>query len=558
MSAPDTINAPEQTAQKSGVGGWMRRFFTTESATSKTSTEVIEAPPEASVAQEDDDSQFVVAPGGYHIRLPDTGEVHHGIGEMLPQVKDAMALIPPFPQLLISLLGEIQKPLATATSVGKIAANDPALAASLIRTVNSAAFGLNRKITSVSEAVNYLGFSNVKAMVLRLQLETSMGGNTGSDPDLQDLWVHSLVVSHIADCLGRRVHGLDRGFASTLGLLHDIGKLIIHTRFPQEAKQLRAWRCTDESQHILAEEQRLLGVNHADLGANVAANWGLPGDLVRAIRFHHAPHKAFEATDPQSLHQVMYLVQIANQLAKYLYVYADQTEIDGVDAAAFESLRFGRQLTSLLDDEVRAAASRAIFIAQDGAPNSTISAVRRFLRLNRGETATQLLAAMAGSEGSTTQVQVDNDNCSALFEPESDTAKLEPGHHRSRTAATANPSGILGIQAEARKQQLRLPISPEAQLPLIMIARCLLANVPQHKSDRIEVVTVIDGKQVQLAVRSPGLSFANRFGPNCDRAAAVRVLDSELANILNLKWFESIRTSSDGGTLVFTANVKLT
>ncbi len=555
MSAQDTINAPEQTAQKSGVGGWMRKFFTTESVPSKNTTAVVDEPPQPLVPAVDD-RECVVAPGGYHIRLPDSGEVHHGIGEMLPQVKDAMALIPPFPQLLISLLKEIQSPVASASSVGKIAANDPALAASLIRTVNSAAFGLNRKITSVAEAVNYLGFSNVKAMVLRLQLETSMGGNTGSDPDLQDLWVHSLIVSHIADCLGRRVHGVDRGFASTLGLLHDIGKLITHTRFPQEAKQLRAWRCTDESQHLLAEEKRLLGVNHADLGANVAAHWGLPADLVRAIRFHHAPHQAFESTDPVPLHQAMYLVQIANQLAKYLYVYADQTEIDYVDSVAFTALRFGPHLTSLLDDEVRAAASRAIFIAQDGSPNSTISAVRRFLRLNRGEAAVQLLAAMAGSEGGTTRVQFDNDGCAALFEPQPDSTKLEPGHHRSRTAATANPSGILGIQAEARKQQLRLSISPEAQLPLIMVARCLLANVPQHKSDRIEVVTVLDGNQVHFAVRSPGLSFLSRFGPGCDRKAAVRVLDSELANVLNLKWFESIRTSYDGGTLVFTAAAK--
>jgi len=560
MSVHDTINDAEPASatpvQSGGVRGWMRRFLTTTSAPSNSRRESEETPAQvhdAGPVAGSDEPQYVVAPGGYRIRLPDSGEVHHGIGEMLPQVKDAMALIPPFPQLLVSLLKEIQNPLATATSVGKIAANDPALATSLIRTVNSAAFGLNRKITSVSETVNYLGFSNVKAMVLRLQLETSIGGNTGSDPDLQDLWVHSLVVSHIADSLGRRVHGVDRGFASTLGLLHDIGKLIIHTRFPQEAKHLRAWRSTDESQHILAEEQRLLGVNHADLGANVAANWGLPADLVRAIRFHHAPHKAFEVTDPRPLHQAMYLVQIANQLAKYLYVYADQTEIDAVDSAAFDALRFGRELTSLLDDEVRAAASRAIFIAQDGAPNTTISAVRRFLRLNRGEAATQLLAAMGASDGSATRVQIDDESCAALFEPESDTTKLEPGHHRFRTAATANATGIDAVQTEVRKHQIRLPISPEAQLPLIMVARCLLANIPQQRGERLEVVTVVHGQQVQLAVRAVGLSFTSRFGANCDRAAAVRVLDTELANILNLKWFESILTSSDGGTLVFTA-----
>jgi putative nucleotidyltransferase with HDIG domain len=558
MSATDTSTAEEQastsTVQRGGLRGWMRRIFGAPSTPSTNYTQPIVTQEtyhaaETQPAATSDEPQYVVAPGGYRIRIPQKDGVHHGIGEMLPKVKDAMSLIPPFPQLLVSLLGEIQKPLATATSVGNIAANDPALAASLIRTVNSAAFGLNRKITSVAEAVNYMGFSNVKAMVLRLQLETSMGGNTGSDPDLQDLWVHSLVVSHVADCLARRVPGVDRGFASTLGLLHDIGKLIIHTRFPQEAQQLRAWRATDESQLILAEEKRLLGVNHADLGANVAAQWGLPADLIRAIRFHHAPNKAFEVSDPKPLHQAMYVVQIANQLAKYCYVYADQTEIDAIDPAAFDSLRFGHELTALLDDDVRAAISRAIFIAQDGTPSSTPT-VRRFLRLNRGESALQMLAAMAGSDAPT-RVEIDDESCAALFQPESDTLKLEPGHHRLRAAATANAIGIANVQTEVRKHLNKLPISPEAQLPLMMVARCLLANVPQQRSERLEVVTVVDGQQVQLAVRAPGLSFASRFGADCDRNAAAHVLDSELANVLNLKWFDSIRISSDGGTLVF-------
>jgi hypothetical protein len=246
----------------------------------------------------------------------------------------------------------------------------------------------------------------------------------------------------------------------------------------------------------------------------------------------------------------MYLVQIANQLAKYCYVYADQTEIDAVDPAAFDALRFGRELTALFDDGVREAISRAIFIAQDGAPNA-ISSVRRFLRLNRGESAVQLLAAMSGSDAAT-RVEIDDESCAALFQPESDTVKLEPGHHRFRAAATANAAGIANVQTEVRKHQTKLPISPEAQLPLMMVARCLLANVPQQRSERLEVVTVVDGQQIQLAVRAPGLGFASRFGADCDRNAAAHVLDSELANVLNLKWFDSIRISSDGGTIVFT------
>src|ERR1700685_1020177 len=155
MSAPETITESEQTstpaAQNNGGKGWLRRFFTTNSSTAprtpaaEPALETQTAPEEKPLAGSDE-PQEVVAPGGIHIRTLDDTAVHFGIGEMLPKVKDTMSLIPPFPQLLINLLKKIQNPLATATSVGNIAANDPALATSLIRTVNSAAFGLQRKI----------------------------------------------------------------------------------------------------------------------------------------------------------------------------------------------------------------------------------------------------------------------------------------------------------------------------------------------------------------------------------------------------------------------------
>jgi putative nucleotidyltransferase with HDIG domain len=299
---------------------------------------------------------FVVAPGGYRIRVPKSDDIHDSIGDMMPSIKEGLNLVPPLPHVVAQLLKEIQDPNATASSVGDIAASDPAMAASMIRTVNSAAFGLSRKITSVAEAVNFLGFTSVKSMVLRLQLEQTLGGagKKGND-DVEDLWIHSLVVSYIADTLARKVPGADRGFVSTLALLHDIGKLVVQTQFPHEAEQLRG---SSGDEAPLSREVRVLGVDHAALGANLAAKWGLPGDLVQAIRWHHRPDRAFSASDPKQMQQAMYLLQIANQLAKYCYVYQDETEIDAITDAAYDLVGFKHDLTALLTPEVRAARPR--------------------------------------------------------------------------------------------------------------------------------------------------------------------------------------------------------
>jgi len=489
-------------------------------------------------------SSYVVAPGGYRIRVPKADEVHSSIGEMMPSIKEGLNLVPPLPHVVAQLLKEIQDPNATATSVGDIAASDPAMAASMIRTVNSAAFGLSRKITSVSEAVNFLGFTSVKSMVLRLQLEQTLGGAAKGNEDVEDLWIHSLVVSYIADTLARRVPGVDRGFVSTLALLHDIGKLVVQTQFPQEAEQLRG-RSGDESP--LSREVRVLGVDHATLGANLAAKWGLPGDLVQAIRWHHLPQRAFSSSDPKSLHQAMALVQIANQLSKFCYVYQDETEIDAITDEVYDLVNLPHDLTALLTPEVRSAASRAIFFADDGSRRPT-TAVRRFLRLNRGASAEALLASLAGVEGGSAQVEVEDVLCETLF-AENDDA---PDNKNLRLHMAATEAGINILCRDVVKAQASLPLVNDMRLAMSLVSRCVLANCVGQRGEWIDVVHQIDGKRVRFAVRSPSISFARRLGPHCDPDAAFAALDSELANVLNLGWFDSIGTSSDGSTLVFT------
>ena len=549
MTVTNPTNSHLISGPSAGPFGWflslLRKMFGGSSSptSSAGSNEV------ALIEHEADGGAYVVAPGGYRIRVPKSDDVSTNVTDMIPSVKEGLNLVPPLPHVVAQLLKEIQDPNATASSVGDIAASDPAMAASLIRTVNSAAFGLTRKITSVAEAVSFLGFSSVKSMVIRLQLDQTLGGKNKNNADVEDLWIHSLVVSYIADALARRVAGIDRGFVSTFGLLHDIGKLVVQTQFPQEAKLLSG---SGGNEAPLEREIRVLGVDHAALGANLAAKWGLPGDLVQAIRWHHYPDRAFSGTDPKGLHQAMYLVQIANQLAKYCYVYQDETEIDAITEDAYNMVGLPHELTTLLTPEVRAAASRAIFFADDGS-RRPITAVRRFLRLNSGEAAAALLASLQGADSGNAQVEVQDLLCESLF------GDLEPGNDnvkRTKFRCLASTEAVAKLCGDIIKSQSALPVSVDVRLSLSLITRCVLANTVGGKMDVVEVSQTHDGKRVQLALRAPALAFEKRFGTNCDPDVAFAALDSELANLLNLGWFEEIGTSSDGSTLIFTAKAE--
>jgi putative nucleotidyltransferase with HDIG domain len=403
--------------------------------------------------------------------------------------------------------------------------------------------GMHRKITSVPEAVSYLGFSSVKSLLLRLNLDQALAGKSAASDEISDLWVHSLMVSYIAETLARRVPGVDAGFVSTLGLLHDIGKLIIQSRFPEQAGALRESIAAGGPESLLEKEARVLGVDHAALGAQLASNWKLPGDLVKAIRWHHLPERAFEPGDPKPLHQAMYLLQIADQLAKYCYVYDQGMEFDAVSDEAFKSLGFAPNLTALLDSGVCAAASRAIFFADESSKRSGNS-VRRFLHLHRREEAIKFLASLDSNTPGTRQVDVDTELCECLFEPE--IASQPP------LVAPATPEGIQKLSAEVQARVDAVNTAPADRQALALVTECILASSIVPGDAKLEAAVSLDARRTRLSFRSPALSFANRFGSESDPDASLLALESELANVLNLNWFESILSSSDGSILTFT------
>jgi putative nucleotidyltransferase with HDIG domain len=544
MSVTDPTRVDLYPDAAPGAFGWLASLFRKLFGGGAAARTPVEAAADAVVLDNETGNSYVVAPGGYRIRVRTENDVHDSIGEMIPSVKAGLSLVPPLPHVVMQLLKEIQDPNASAASVGQIASSDPAMAASLIRTVNSAAFGLSRKITSVSEAVNFLGFTSVKAMVLRLQLDQILGVKSKGNEDVEDLWIHSLVVSYVADALARRVPGVDRGLVSTLGLLHDIGKLVVQTQFPNEAKELRG---PSGGEAPLARESRVLGVDHAALGANLAAKWKLPGDLVQSIRWHHYPERAFSTTDPKALHQAMHLVQVANQLSKYCYVYQDETEIDAIPDATFDLLGFPHDLTGLLSNEVRSAASRAIFFADDGSARAA-TAVRRFLRLNRGDSAAALLKSLVDAANGSAQVEVDDVLCDRMFDPATPVV--------NRLKGPSTPTGVENLSKEFAKAQAAMTLPSDARLPMSLVGRCMLSNAAGQKGDWTELVHVVEGDVARLAIRTPAISFDRRFGLGCDPDVALAALDSELANVLNLGWFDSIATSSDGSTMVFTVKLK--
>lgn len=496
----------------------------------------------------EDEGDFVVAPGGYRIRVPHAGDLSESVGEVLPEVRQGLNLLPPLPMVVLELLREIQNPNSTASSVANIAANDPSLAASLLRTVNGAASGLSRKVTSVAEAVSYLGFGVVRSLVVQLRLEQVMPlRDPATAVETEDLWVHSLAVSYIADALAERIGDVDRGFVATLGLLHDIGRLAIVAQFPDRVAALRG--STDLTESRMDRERRAFGADHAVLGATLALKWKLPADLTQAIRWHHQPAKAFEPHDPLAIRKAVYLIQLADQLAKYCFAYSSDMEIEMPPQETFDLLGLSASIPRLLDARIRAAAGKAILFADDSSKRPA-TAVRPFVKLTSAADAAAVVGRLGAGTATQTRVAVGNRG-SALFESNATICRhgqtsRSLSHEAPRLLAPATDEGIEWLVKALVAQWENASIPPRQYAPMRTAIRALLANLVGPKTE-IELVHQRADGQIEVAVRSMLLSFAHRV-PQSPADIGPRLLEMELANLLNLGWFD-IETSADGAVL---------
>lgn len=340
---------------------------------------------------------------GSRIRPVDTAppvaasiEVGNSQAQPAPVVEEGAALsdeiirgleqIPPLPKGVQAVLRELDSAGASAKSVGDIVASDPVVGAVVLRVVNSAATGLRRRILTVKDAVTYLGFAQVRTIIMKLKVSQLFRAPATQVQcyDLDALWQHSMAVAQVADQLARRTGRADPDLASTIGLLHDIGKLAINTQFPEKVAQL--WRPMGlvgvlnnaSGESWLARERRLFGADHAFMGGFLAARWMLPEEITDGIRLHH-PSSTDRALDAvaEPLRRAVQIVHVANQLVKYRHCYCADMEIDTLEPQMLRELNLPIEMEKILDEKIERAIATAAVMAKpapEESPGMRISA----------------------------------------------------------------------------------------------------------------------------------------------------------------------------------------
>jgi len=247
-------------------------------------------------------NRSTAAPAGADV----SPELHQQALEKLFRRVGEISSLPTVALRIIEVAGDER---AGSAELLEVVEADPALAARILRTVNSSQYGLRRQVGSLKSAITLLGFREIRNLALTVyvarQFETA---GTYRCYSRENLWNHLVTVGSISRLVARACGLPNTEEAYLAGLLHDLGMILIDQHMHQHFCRIID-RLNDDTA-TTAVERWALSFDHCQLGAYVARQWHFPEDVVSAIQYHHDP-EGYTGDQPDLLH----VVSVANFLA---------------------------------------------------------------------------------------------------------------------------------------------------------------------------------------------------------------------------------------------------
>jgi putative nucleotidyltransferase with HDIG domain len=238
--------------------------------------------------------------------------------------------LPSLPAVVMELLSSIEQEDIDISVLAKKVSYDQALTAKTLRLANSSTYGLQVKVTTIQQAITFLGFQTTRNLITAAAITGCFPSGLCTGFHDKAFWRHSIATAACARALARRMR-FNQDIAFTAGLLHDIGRLVLVTGHPDAYAQVVAWHAQHGGDWQDAE-QAILGIDHVDAGVALADHWNFSSTMRQAIAYHHAPdiHGAgFLAT----------IVHVANAIVHALDLAGEDDElVPRVSSVAWDAM----------------------------------------------------------------------------------------------------------------------------------------------------------------------------------------------------------------------------
>lgn len=233
-------------------------------------------------------------------------------------IVNTIQVLPSLPAVVMELLGGIGQNNADLNQLSAIVSKDQALSAKVLRLANSSFYGMQRKVTTMAQAVSILGLNSLRTMITTAAVVGRFQSKSPGGFDFQAFWQHSIATAVCARLIAERVD-MSPESAFMAGLLHDIGRLVLVTGFPKQYEAAIAYR-NEHDCYMLDAERAILACDHAVVGHALAEHWRFPLAIQMAVAGHHSP-------ETQRSGGLTNLVHIADAMVHALGLSTDEHDL---------------------------------------------------------------------------------------------------------------------------------------------------------------------------------------------------------------------------------------
>ncbi len=230
--------------------------------------------------------------------------------ERLKIIVGQLGDLPPLPATYSKLSTMTQDPEVSMDAVAAVVERDPAITAAVLRIINSAYFGLPRRVSSLRETVRYLGIVPLKNLVLTVEVFEGLAKGKRALHLQHEALLRAYAMREL---LGRTALS-EQAFIA--GVLADVGMLLLLSKLPVDAQAIE-WRCEAGVLPWVAQTERL-GCTVASIGAQLLTRWNLPAALVEAVALNHLPLRGSPAPNTTSALSLVSAVEWSKRAPDHL------------------------------------------------------------------------------------------------------------------------------------------------------------------------------------------------------------------------------------------------
>ncbi|KJR42148.1 diguanylate cyclase (GGDEF) domain/uncharacterized domain HDIG-containing [Candidatus Magnetoovum chiemensis] len=228
-------------------------------------------------------------------------------------VRQSVDNLPSVPVVIVKLLRLTNDDKVSLSQIETIVETEPAIMVRVLRIVNSAAYGLSRRVSSVRSALLHLGLSKLRSLALDVTMyEHFIRRRKGAELDKIFFWQHCLSVACLSKALAYELGHPDPEEVYSCGLLHDLGKIILES-YGRISYSEFIRNVSSGSGILIEDERKLLGMGHDDIGAFFANTWSFPDTTTLSIKYHHSRFRHIPLSDRDYL--AIAIVAFSNLIA---------------------------------------------------------------------------------------------------------------------------------------------------------------------------------------------------------------------------------------------------